>query len=182
VRVIAGTARGRRLNAPRGSLARPTTDRVKEALFSILQGRLRGAVVCDLYAGSGALGIEALSRGAARVTFIDSDRRAVDAIRANLDATGLDTHAEVQQGVLPSALAAVAGPVDLVLADPPYDLPDDDLSDLLARAARLLADGGIIVVERDRRSAPPTWPAEASPREPRRYGDTTLHFAERLVA
>ena len=179
MRVIAGTARGRRLEAPRGAAVRPTTDRVKEALFSILQPRLRGAVVCDLYAGSGALGIEALSRGAASVTFVESDRRALEAIRANLDATGLAAAADVRRAHLPQAVAVLVGPYDIVLADPPYDFDDESLAALLQQVTGLLAEGAILVLERDRRSDAPPWPAELSPLPPRRYGDTTLHLAER---
>ena len=179
MRVIAGTARGRRLAAPRGATVRPTTDRVKEALFSILQPRLRGAVVCDLFAGSGALGIEALSRGAASVTFVESNRRALDAIRANLEATGLAAAADVRRADLPQALAVLAGPYDIVLADPPYDLDSETLATLVGGVAGLLADGGVLVLERDRRSDAPTWPTDVRPLPPRRYGDTTLHLAER---
>lgn len=182
MRVIAGTARGRRLMAPAGDAVRPTSDRVKEALFSIVQTRLRGARVCDLYAGTGALGIEALSRGAVSVTFIDSDRRAISAISANLEATGLADGADVRRGTLPSALAVLEGPFDLILADPPYDTADDALDRLLERASGLLAPGGLVVIERDRRSGSPSWPPDLKPLEPRRYGDTVLHFAERRVA
>lgn len=179
MRVIAGTARGRRLEAPAGSTVRPTTDRVKEALFSILMPYLRGATVLDLYAGSGALGIEALSRGAATATFIESDRRALDVIRRNLDSTRLAARADVRRGTLPAALSVVAGPVDIVVTDPPYALDDGALAETLARVAMLLAPGGIVAVERDRRSGGPPWPADLGQQDPRRYGDTTLHLATR---
>lgn len=178
MRVIAGAARGRRLEAPAGGV-RPTTDRVKEALFSILMPRLRGAQVLDLFAGSGALGIEALSRGAGHVTFIESSRGALDAIRRNLDATRLASAADVRRGTLPAALAVVAGPIDVVVADPPYDLDEDTLARTLGGLATLLAPAGLVAVERDRRSPAPAWPAGISPDDPRRYGDTTLHLATR---
>src|SRR5205807_2939069 len=120
VRVVAGAFKGRRLQAPAGGRTRPTSDRVREALFSIL-GDVSDARVLDLYAGSGALGIEALSRGAAGATFVDSDREAVVAIRANLALTGTDDRASVVRSPVGSFLAAGRhGPFDLVFLDPPY--------------------------------------------------------------
>lgn len=125
MRVVAGTARGRRIQAPRGRAIRPTSDRVREAIFNALTslGALDGAVVADLFAGSGAMGIEALSRGAAQATFVDDDPTAVDAIRANLAVTGLADRATV---VRADAVAWVADapPVDLAIADPPYAFTD----------------------------------------------------------
>jgi 16S rRNA (guanine966-N2)-methyltransferase len=120
MRVVAGEARGRRLHAPPGRTIRPTSDRVREAVFNTLGslGGVEGATVADLFAGTGALGVEALSRGAEAVTFVDSDRTAVATIRANLEATGLEGGTAVQADVL--RWLPGKGPFDLVFADPPY--------------------------------------------------------------
>src|SRR5580692_6775643 len=119
MRVIAGRLGGRRLTAPRGMATRPTSDRVREALFSAL-GPLGGAAVLDLYAGTGALGIEALSRGAARATFVESARPALAALRDNLAALGLEGAARVLAMPVERAVTRLGGAFDLVLADPPY--------------------------------------------------------------
>src|SRR5436305_124389 len=123
MRVIAGRLGGRRLRAPRGRVTRPTSDRVKEALFAMLPD-VRGAVVLDLFAGAGGLGIEALSRGALRAVFIERNAAAVQALRHNLAVLGLDAHAaEVRRAQLPAALRAARAAretYDLVLIDPPY--------------------------------------------------------------
>lgn len=125
MRVVAGQSRGRRLVAPEGSTTRPTSDRVREAVFNALVSldAIEGATVADLFAGTGALGIEALSRGAAHATFVERDRRALAALRANLDATGLADRASVVVGDVQRWVddeAAAGRGVDLVLADPPY--------------------------------------------------------------
>src|SRR5436190_12141863 len=124
MRVVSGSAKGRRLQAPKGTYTRPTSDRVREAIFNTLGslGGIEGAAVADLFAGSGALGIEALSRGAAHVTFVDHDRHAVATIKANLAATGFDGQSRVVTGdVLGWLAAASAAAFDVVLIDPPYD-------------------------------------------------------------
>jgi 16S rRNA (guanine966-N2)-methyltransferase len=174
VRVVAGQWRGRRLQAPPGAATRPTSDRVREALFSILGGRVTDARVLDLFAGSGALGIEALSRGAAEVTFVDSDPAAIRAVRANLAALGAD--AEVRRAdarrFLGSASAA-ARQYDLVFLDPPYRLARD-LGDVLTAALpSVLAPGATVVAESDRRA--PLDPALPLLDE-RRYGDTLIRI------
>lgn len=179
MRIIAGAARGRRLRVPPGAGTRPTADRVREALFSSLQAHLPGARVLDLYAGAGGLGLEALSRGAAEVVLVESDRRALDVLRANVEVVGLGG-ARVVAADVGRALAGTEapGPFDLVLLDPPYRLDDDALAQVLAAVAGRLAPDGVVVVERDARSAPPRWPADLRPRAPRRYGDTALHRAD----
>jgi 16S rRNA (guanine966-N2)-methyltransferase len=169
VRVVAGTARGRRLEAPEGTTTRPTGDRVREAVFNSLHslGAIEEATVLDLYAGSGALGIEALSRGAARATFVDSDRRSIAAIEANLAATGLSQRAEVVRADADSVLARAAAEGrrwDLALLDPPYSF--DGWADLLTGVP---AD--LVVVESDRSIEPP--PGWGVVRE-RRYGGTLV--------
>jgi 16S rRNA (guanine966-N2)-methyltransferase len=150
VRVVAGEYRGRRLKAPPGSSTRPTADRVREALFSIL-GDVGGAVVLDLYAGSGALGIEALSRGAAMATFVDRDERAIAAVRANLEALG--AVATVVRSDAQAFLRGGEGAMyDLVFLDPPYDSAPDlgpGLSELLPE---VVAEDAVIVTESDKRS------------------------------
>jgi 16S rRNA (guanine966-N2)-methyltransferase len=150
VRVVAGEFKGRRLHAPRGRRTRPTADRVREALFSIL-GDVSGLRVLDLFAGSGALGIEALSRGAEAAVFVDDDRRAVTAIRRNLEAVGV--RAEVhRRDVLAFLADAGAGTYDLVFADPPYDSATGLGSRLSERLPDLLTDDARIVTESDKRS------------------------------
>jgi 16S rRNA (guanine966-N2)-methyltransferase len=178
MRIVAGAAKGRRLQAPKGDDVRPTADRVKEALFSSLQPLLPGARVLDLYAGAGGLGLEALSRGASSVTFVERANAALTALRRNVETVGLpgatvvaDDAARTLRGEVPG------GPFDLVLADPPYRLPKAQLADLLADLVGHLAPGATVVVERAARDGAPPWPPELSPGDPRRYGDTALHRA-----
>ena len=122
MRIVAGTARGRRLVVPEGTTTRPTTDRVREAVFNALYslGAIDDATVVDLFAGSGALGLEALSRGAAHCTFIERDRHALDAIRTNVDTLGFGDRSRIVTGDA-LRVAPTLGTVDLALADPPYD-------------------------------------------------------------
>jgi 16S rRNA (guanine966-N2)-methyltransferase len=148
VRVIAGRFGGRRLSAPRGARTRPTADRVREALFSIL-GDVAGARVLDLYAGSGALGIEALSRGAAHATFVDSDPRAAAAITRNLAALG--AAGEVRREDALRYLARASGRFELVFADPPYSSAGRVAGPLAERLPALLAEDARIVTESDKR-------------------------------
>lgn len=179
MRVIAGTARGRRLTAPPSRETRPTSDRVKEALFSSLQPRLRGARVADLYAGSGALGIEALSRGAARATFVERARPAQRALTDNLTRTGLVVDAIVVHDDVRAALhAGLAGaPFDVMLLDPPYDVDPTELEEVLHLVADVVAPGGVVVVELGRRTRSPVWPERLLAGRERRYGDTVLYEA-----
>ena len=148
MRVVAGEFGGRRLAAPPGRGTRPTADRVREALFSML-GDVSGAHVLDLFAGSGALGIEALSRGAASAAFVESDARAAAVVRRNLDSLGL--RAEVRRQDALRFLAAAEGSFDLVLADPPYDSASRIAGPLAERLPGVLAEGGRIVTESDKR-------------------------------
>jgi len=168
MRVVAGAFKGRRLQTPRGSRTRPTADRVREALFSVL-GDVSGARVLDLYAGSGALGIEALSRGAASATFVERDARALASLRRNLDAVG--SEAEVRRQDVLRYLASVAGTFDLVFIDPPYDSAVRLAEPLSERLPAVLTDEARIVTESDKRA-----PLELSlPLElEREYGDTRI--------
>lgn len=161
---------------------RPTTDRVREALFNVLAARLdfTGIAVLDLYAGSGALGLEALSRGAASALLVESDRRAAAVIADNVRTLGA-TGAVVRCGSVESVLATGPGlPADLVFADPPYELSAADVQAVLAGlvAHGWLAAGAIAVVERSASGATVDWPAGWLPGKDRRYGDTRLEFGE----
>jgi 16S rRNA (guanine966-N2)-methyltransferase len=172
MRIIAGTHRGRRLSAPRGERTRPTGDRVREALFSIL-GPIEGAAVLDLFAGSGALGLEALSRGARRCTFVDSDRSACRVIGENLASLGLTGATVLQRDALHALReeAAAGRRYDLVLVDPPYGAWAA-LEPLLATALpSVLADDALVVVESDAR-AEPTLPLDLV--TSRRYGSARV--------
>lgn len=177
MRVIAGSAGGRRLVAPRGEETRPTADRVREALFSSLQPVLPGAAVLDLFAGSGALAVEALSRGAARATLVERARPALAAIATNLDIADVGERAAVVAAELPGALARVTGPFDVVLLDPPYGLDRDVLATVLERVAALCAAAATVRLEQATRADPPPWPPTLLPGRTHRYGDTTIHAA-----
>jgi 16S rRNA (guanine966-N2)-methyltransferase len=185
MRVIAGAFKGRRLVAPAGSLTRPTGDRVREALFSSLvalmgPGLGNGAVL-DLFAGSGALGIEALSRGCTRATFVERDRRALQALERNLAATGIQKAARVVKGdavrlVLGGMIPG--GPFALILLDPPYRLAVTEVASVVSALGenRLLADGAVVVVERDAASGF-DWPPEYRPHARKTYGSTEIDIA-----
>jgi 16S rRNA (guanine966-N2)-methyltransferase len=178
VRIIAGAAKGRRLTAPTGDGTRPTSDRVKEAWFGSLQPLLPGARVLDLYAGSGALGLEALSRGAERVTLVEKDRRALRALRDNVEAVGLPGANVVGRDVRAALTGELDdGPFDLVVADPPYRTSAEEVDAVLAALVRHLGADAVVVLERGRREPAPSWPAELGDAEHRRYGDTVLHRA-----
>jgi 16S rRNA (guanine966-N2)-methyltransferase len=184
VRIVAGVAGGRRLAVP-PSGTRPTSDRVREALFSTLQARrdLEGARVLDLYAGSGALGLEALSRGAAHVRFVESDRRAAAVVRRNVEALGLGgpDGSAVQVTAADVAVVLRSGadqPYDVVLADPPYALSDGALGAVLSALIKggWLAPVALIIVERSVRASPPAWPEGVFELMNRRYGDTAVYY------
>jgi 16S rRNA (guanine966-N2)-methyltransferase len=168
LRIVAGEHRGRRIGVPAGSSIRPTADRVREALFSIL-GDVGGLRVLDLFAGSGALGIEALSRGAATAVFVDEDRAAAEAVRQNLAALGLEG-AVTRRDAL-GFLAASSGQYDLVFCDPPYDSAVQLAGSLAERLPARLAPQARIVTESDKRT-PLELPFPVI-RE-RDYGDTRI--------
>ena len=175
MRVVAGTAGGRRLTAPAGSSTRPTTDRVREAVFNALGsiGAIDDAVVLDGFAGSGALGIEALSRGAATCTFVERDRSARVVVEGNLTATGLDDRARVIGGDVHEHLALTRERFDLVLLDPPHAAADWER--LLGLVAGRLAPDGVVVAESDRAVVGPDDPAWLVARE-KRYGGTVVQM------
>lgn len=179
-RVIAGAARGRRLQVPPGDGTRPTSDRAREALFGTLEsllGAWAGLRVLDLYAGSGAVGLEALSRGAAHALLVEADGRAARTLAANVATLGLPG-AEVRRGRVERVAAhGLPGPAyDVVFADPPYDLTDDELRTVLADLRPAVADAAVVVVERATRGGAWTWPAGFEEVRSRRYGEATLWY------
>jgi 16S rRNA (guanine966-N2)-methyltransferase len=173
MRIVAGAARGRRIRSPRGEGTRPTSDRVREALFNALTSRttVSGARVADLFAGSGALGIEALSRGAAHCWFVEDDRAALAAVEENLGVLGFDGRATIVRGRVEAVSGRLPADLDLVLADPPYAY--DGWTDLLGALAAHLAEDAIVVAESDRVvELPPGWEILWE----RTYGGTVIVF------
>jgi 16S rRNA (guanine966-N2)-methyltransferase len=181
-RIVAGVARGRRLDVPDGRGTRPTSDRAREGLFSALismLGSLDGRRVLDLYAGSGAVGLEALSRGAAHVLLVESDRAAAGVIAANIDRLALPG-AVVRTGSVGPLLGGPppGEPYDVVFLDPPYETPDADVDGVLAALVDqswLVADA-VVVVERPTRGGEPAWPPGVLADRSRRYGEGTLWY------
>jgi 16S rRNA (guanine966-N2)-methyltransferase len=182
-RIISGSARGRRLRTPAGDATRPTADRVREALFSALEaelGSLHGLRFLDLYAGSGAVGLEAASRGAVAVTAVESDRRTARLVAANATALGLDL--DVRSQPVAAVLATSPGSAyDVVFLDPPYSVPSDEVAHVLALlvAHGWVGPGGAVVVERSARSVEPTWPDGLELRRQKKYGETVLWYLRR---
>ncbi|QDY79220.1 16S rRNA (guanine(966)-N(2))-methyltransferase RsmD [Streptomyces qinzhouensis] len=181
-RVIAGTAGGRRLAVPPGTGTRPTSDRAREGLFSTWQallGTVEGIRVADLYAGSGAVGLEALSRGAAHALLVEADTRAARVIRDNVRALGLPG-AEVRTGRAEQIVTGPAptAPYDAVFLDPPYAVADDDLREILLTLAAQgwLTEDALVTVERSTRGGTFRWPAGFEPLRSRRYGEGTFWY------
>ena len=178
LRVVAGRHRGRRLHAPPGRDTRPTSDRVREALFSILGPAVEGARVLDLFAGSGALGIEALSRGAASVTFVESDRRAAAVVRDNLEALGEDAEIAARDALAWLRSPPADASFGLVLLDPPYDSAVRLAAPLSELLPGVLAEDATIVSESDKRTP---LILDLPLTDERVYGDTriAIHRARR---
>lgn len=181
-RVVAGAARGRRLAVPPGSATRPTSDRAREALFSTLEsmlGTLAGRAVLDLFAGSGAIGLEALSRGASRVLLVENERRAHAVVTSNVAVVGLAgavvCGTPVQQLV---AGRPDAGGYDVAVLDPPYSMPATEVGAVVADLAAngWLLPGAVVVVERATRGGGWSWPAGVAADRTRRYGEATLWY------
>jgi 16S rRNA (guanine(966)-N(2))-methyltransferase RsmD len=184
-RIVAGALGGRRITVPAGAHTRPTSERVREALFSSLESLtgLDGARFADLYAGSGAVALEALSRGAAHALLVECDPRAVRVIRRNIAALGLEERTTVVTGKVAAVLAAGppdGRPYDVVFADPPYAVPDEELDRVLAVLvdAGWLAAGAVVALERSRRAPAPRVQGITELRS-RRYGDTVLWYGRR---
>ena len=192
-RIISGAAGGVRLASVPGDNTRPTTDRVKESLFSKLESYdiIRGARVLDAFGGSGALGCEALSRGAASVTLLDTYPKAVAVIRKNVAAvekamgragagssSAAGSVARVQQSQALTYVKSASGPWDLVFVDPPYAMPNEQVSELLKALTPKLAEGAVVVVERSSRDAEPVWGEGLYCFSTRQHGETVLYYAE----
>lgn len=183
-RIIAGRAGGRTIATPRGATTRPTTDRVREAIFSRIEALLDldGARVLDLYAGSGALGLEALSRGAAHLLAVEKHRPTAALVGRNAADLGMGDLVAVRTAAVERVLAAGndGEPFDLALADPPYPLAEPDLTAALTALVegRWLTEDALVLVERSSRSPRPTWPAGLVHLDTRTYGETAVHLAE----
>lgn len=192
-RIISGAAGGVRLASVPGDNTRPTTDRVKESLFSKLESYdiIRGARVLDAFGGSGALGCEALSRGAASVTLLDTYPKAVAVIRKNVAAVekamgravsgssgATGSAARVQQSQALTYVKSASGPWDLVFVDPPYAMPNEQVSELLEALTPKLAEGAVVVVERSSRDPEPVWGEGLYCFSTRQHGETVLYYVE----
>ena len=186
-RIIGGTAGGRRLETPRGHTTRPTSDRVREALFSAIESRtgsLDGLRFLDLYAGSGAVGLEAWSRGAGVVTMVEHDRRTAALISRNAAALGFSKARVVASSVATFLASPPAAPYDIVFSDPPYPMSDEDVdADLVALVAHgWLVPGALVVVERAAKRTVLTWPPGTEEDRTKRYGETALWYGHATPA
>jgi len=184
-RIIAGAHGGRRLAAPPGATTRPTSDRVREAFFSALESmtELSGARFADLFSGSGAIGLEALSRGAAYALLVESDARAARVIRDNIVALRVGAAARLVTGKVAQVVAAPpeTGPYDVVFADPPYAVTGAELTEIqeMLLANGWLAPDAVVIVERSTRGGALTWVDGITAERSRRYGETTLWYGRR---
>ncbi len=172
MRVISGSAKGRPLKGPRGARTRPTSDRVREALFDIVAPSVQGARVLDLYAGTGALAIEALSRGAESAELVEADKGAQAVIADNLTRTGVQAKARLWRMRVEKALPLIGGPYDLIVADPPY--ADPQITAVLSQLGPLTAPDGLVAIEHASRVALPDEAPGLALWKRRRHGDTTL--------
>jgi len=175
MRVTGGIGRGQRLKVPAGDRVRPTSDKVKQALFNILGERVEDAVFLDLYAGAGGIGIEALSRGARRVVFVDASRDSVDAVKHNIGQTGFGDRAEVVFSEAETFLKKASGPYDIVFLDPPYA---EEMQPLLGRlaGAGILKPGSIVIAEHFKKQPSPESAGALTLYRDAQYGDTVLAF------
>lgn len=182
-RIIGGSAGGRRLRTPPGQATRPTADRVREALFSALEaelGSLHGLRFLDLYAGSGAVGLEAASRGAVAVTAVEAERRTAQVVATNATSLGFDVDVRAQS-VAAVLAARPRTPYDVVFLDPPYPTPSDEVVQTLTLLVThdWVRPGGAVVVERSARSVEPAWPDGLVCRRQKKYGETVLWYVRR---
>ena len=175
MRVTGGIGRGRRLKVPSGSRVRPTSDKVKQALFNILGDRVEGSVFLDLYAGAGSIGIEALSRGADRVMFVDSSRVSLDVVKHNIDQMGFSDRADLSLSQAETFLKKKSGPYTIVFLDPPYAEELQPLLVLIAGAG-ILDTHSIVIAEHFKKQQSPKTAGMLSLYRESRYGDTVLAF------
>jgi len=172
MRIIAGQARSRRLIAPPGQTTRPMTDRVRESLFSSIAAWIPGSVVVDLYAGTGSMGLEALSRGAEAATFVEQDRAALSALRGNIET--VDLGGRVVAGDVGAFLNRASGPFDIAFVDPPYAVPLPSLLEIMQKLSPLLTSDGIVIVHRRAGEDPPEEIADLTLVDERAYGSAIL--------
>jgi 16S rRNA (guanine966-N2)-methyltransferase len=175
MRVTGGTGRGRRLKAPAGSSVRPTSDKVKQALFNILGERVVGALFLDLFAGAGGIGIEALSRGAGRVVFVDASRASLNVVNQNIQQTGFEQRSQAVLSKVESFLKKPAGSYDIVFLDPPYADEMQSLLELIAGAGILKPDS-IVIAEHFKKQPSPACAVGLTLYREAKYGDTVLAF------
>ena len=178
-RIIAGSAKGRKLAVPQKG-TRPTSERVREAIFSKLEhyDALADANVLDLYAGTGALGLEALSRGSARAVLVDKSQRACDLIRQNIRATDFRAVAKARPTSALSYVESAAEVWDLVFLDPPYEVSNEEIATLLKTLVPKLSGAAVVVIERDKRDDAPPLPCGLDLISAKNYGDTTVYYAD----
>jgi 16S rRNA (guanine(966)-N(2))-methyltransferase RsmD len=175
MRVSGGIGRGRRLKVPSGSRVRPTSDKVKQALFNILGERVLDAVFLDLYAGAGGIGIEALSRGAGKVVFVDSSRESLGVVKHNIEQTAFGDRSQVVLSRAETFLRRLSGPYDIVFLDPPYADELQPLLELIA-ASGVVKPDGLVIAEHFRKQPSPEKVGSLSLYREARYGDTVLAF------
>ncbi len=175
MRVTGGTGRGRRLKTPAGSRVRPTSDKVKQALFNILGERMTGASFLDLFAGAGSIGIEALSRGAGRVVFVDASRASLQVVKQNIEQTGFEEQSQVVLSKVESFLKKSSGSYDIVFLDPPYSDAMQPLLEQIAGAGILKPDS-IVIAEHFKKQPSPASAGGLSLYREAKYGDTVLAF------
>jgi len=175
MRITGGIGRGRTLRVPAGSKVRPTSDKVKQALFNILGGKVPGAVFLDLFAGAGGIGIEALSRGAERVVFVDGSRESLQVVRQNIEQAGFGERTEAVLSKAEAFLRKGSGPYDIVFLDPPYAMEMQPLLQRVAGSGLLKPDAVVIAEHFKKQASPQTAGALALYRESK-YGDTVLAF------
>ncbi|GBE25708.1 ribosomal RNA small subunit methyltransferase D [bacterium BMS3Bbin02] len=178
VRIIAGTKKSHRIDAPKGTITRPMTDRMRESLFSSLGARIREARVADLFAGTGSIGLEALSRGAKSVVFVEADREVVRVLRSNVER--IDLGGKVIMAQVESFLAGASDVFDLVFVDPPYPMEDVDVERIIEQVARILVDDGVVILHR--RFGQPKPVTTLSIMHERRYGDAVVWRFEKDIS